>query len=107
MGWNEMTTSHEKPVAGLLWKTLQGKNRKEKQCEKNLLSFYVLAVQSFEVSTENAGVKWDNKYTHILYSHEKHTATSCCIYRERERCEKILIIVRKEKGRKPHTTATL
>jgi len=47
------------------------KERKEKQYEKNVLSFYISTVQSFEVSTENVGVKWDNKY--IYYTHAENT----------------------------------
>jgi len=69
---SEITTSYEKPVADIVGKKeLQRKKKEKKQYEKNVLSFYVSTVQSFEVSTENVGVEWDSKY--VYYTHAENT----------------------------------
>lgn len=72
-----------------------------------MLSFYVSTVQSFEVSTENAGVKYF-KYIHIYYyTHAENTLMLyIAVYKARD-TKKILIIVSREKGRRPYTTATV
>lgn len=70
-----------------------------------MLSFYVSTVQSFEVSTENVGVKWDSEFMYIIHTRKTHYYV--IYYIGMRDTKKILIIVCRDKGRRPYTAATV